>query len=85
MNELKYITLEVQSIESAPRDIEIQVYRGDDSAVVFWSEIYEGWKFAGTVGDQTFDDPTHWSPKPVLSAAVDRPGYSKIPLIKLTD
>lgn len=95
-----FITLEVQPIETAPKDREIIVYRGEESAVVEWgrqvdvkydpNDTTEGWCVDGSFNDEwmncdLFEDPTHWSPKPVLSAATERPGYAKIPVIKVSE
>lgn len=102
MSEVKYITVEVQSIDTAPKDgSEIMVYRGDESAVVSWKNPetpHGGTKDDGErawcipesdnndyLYSSTFEDPTHWSPKPVLSDATERPGFVKIPKITLSD
>lgn len=52
--------------ERTPKDREIMVYRGQETAVVKWSEVYDDWQITGSCGGWCLSDPTHWSEVPRL-------------------
>ena len=95
-----FITFEVRTIDDAPKDgREIMVYRGDDSAVVryVFAVPIQGTRHSypagfaivhddtvGEYGPTLFEDPTHWSPKPTLGDATERPGYVRVPTVYLS-